>query len=289
MDRVSEGWIMDRWGPSAPESRVLLDGPKGSGTEAFRLAVLELIARRRLAVTGESYLPDEGAPSGFLLPGAETRPTGHRPLDAVYGLFEGAQAGASGVSVKLLAKKARKRYGSLDGYVKTEVLPALEQRGLYEKRERRLLWILPTTRWEPTRSGEAARAQLEQNRKLGEEHFSEWVNRDPEQAYRFLGLAGSSLLLMEALHPELRDMQDLEEDYDAGVAYSPVVPGPAGDVGTDALPDLGGALSALDSWSTGGWSDGGGSTGGGWFDGGSGGFDGGGGGGFDGGGGGGGF
>ena len=279
MDRVSEEWIMDRWGPSAPESRVLLDGPKGSGTEAFRLAVLELIARRRLSVAREENLANEKTPSGVLLPGAEARPTGHRPLDAIHELFEGARTRDSGVSVKMLARKTRKRYGSLDGYVKTEVLPALQRRGLYEKREKRLLWILPVTRWELTRSGDAARAQLEQNRRLGEDHFREWVERDPQQAYLFLGLAGSSLLLMEALHPELQDMEDLEEDYDRRVAYFPVVPGPIDDVGTDALPDLGGALSALDSWSASGWSDGGGSTGngGGWFDGG--GFDGGGGGG----------
>ena len=154
---------------------------------------------------------------------------------------------------------------------------------MYGRRERRLLGILPVTRWELTRSGDAARTQLEQNRKLGEEHFREWINRDPDQAYRFLGLAGSSLLLMEALHPELR--HDAEEDDDEGVGYPPSVPGPIDDVGTDALPDLGGALSALDSWSAGGWSDGGSSTGGssdgggGWFDGGGGGFDGGGGGG----------
>lgn len=284
MDRGSDGWITNRWGPTAPESRVLLDGPKGSGAETFRLAVLELIARRRLAVAGESDLPDGKTPTGFLIPGAETRPTGHRPLDAIQELFGKARARTSGVSVKRLARATRKRYGSFDGYAKTEVLPALERRGLYERRGRRLLWILPVTRWELTRSGEAARTQLEQNRKLGEEHFREWVNRDLERAYRFLGLAGSSLLLMEALHPELMEMQDLEDEHRVGNAYPVVVPVPSGDL--DALPDLAGALSAQDSWSEGGSGDGGGSTGSGWFDGGSGGWFDGGGGGFDGGGGG---
>ena len=109
------------------------------------------------------------------------------------------------------------------------------------------------------------------------------MRRAPEQAYRFLVLAGSSLLLMEALYPELRDLQDPEDDGE-GVVYAPAQPGPSGELDLEALPDLGGALSASDSWS-----DGTGSGSGGWFDGGSGGwFDGGGSGGFDGGGGGGG-
>lgn len=283
MGPVSEEWRSHRWGPTAPESCVLLDGRKGSDEEAFRLAVLECVARRRLTVAEQTDLPSEEAPVGLLLPGVETRATGDRPLDALREVFDEAStrsSRSSGVYVKELAGATRRRYGSLDGYVRTEVLPALERRGLYERRNKKLLGLFPITRWELTRTSEASRAQLQRNRKLGEEHFGEWVRREPEQAYRFLGLAGSSLLLMEALHPELRDLQDLEEDDGGGVTYLP--PGPVGDPG--ALPDLGGALSASDSWSdgtssgSGGWFDGGGS---GWFDGGGGGgFDGGGGGGF---------
>ena len=288
MHRDSGEWTVDRWGPTALESCVLLDGAKGSGAEAFRLAVLESIARRKLAVAGETDLPDGEIPTGLLHPGTDTRPTGARPLDAVQEVFDEARTRTfrgSGVRVKELSRAARRRYGSLDGYVKAEVLPALERRGLYERRKRKLLWLFPVTRWELTRSGEAARTQLKHNRKLGEEHFGEWVRRDPEQAYRFLGLAGSSLLLMEALHPELRDLQDVEDDDYGGIAYPLGAPGSSGEIDPNALPDLEGALVALDSWSDGVWGDGGGSTdgsdstGGGWFDGGGGGFDGGGGGG----------
>ncbi len=196
MDLASREWKLDRWGPTAPESCVLLDGPKGSGTEAFRLAVLESIARRALTTAAGR--------TGLLLPGPETRPTGERPIDAMGEILDEARARTSrdtGIPVKKLARATRRRYGSLDGYARSEVLPALERRGLYSRRERRLLGFFPVTRWELTRSGEAARAQLEHNRRLGEEHFGEWMRRDPERAYRFLGLAGSSLLLMEALHP----------------------------------------------------------------------------------------
>ena len=283
MDDGPEMWGMNPWGPSAPESCVLLDGPKGLGEEAFRLAVLELIARHRLTVAEESEPRNGTSTARLLLPGPEKRPTGHRPLDAIHDLFEeirSSRVEESGLRMKELAKATRKRYGSLDGYAKTEVLPALERRGLYERRERKLLWLIPVTRWELTRTGEASRAQLRQNRSVGEEHFGEWVRRDPERAYQFLGLAGSSLLLMEALHPEL---EDLEDEHEA--VYPPFSPGPSSE-----LPNLAGALSTQGSWSDsdgggggnsgGGWFDGGGSGGGGWFDGGGGGgFDGGGGGG----------
>ena len=291
MDPASGEWKVDRWGPTAPESCVLLDGPKASGAEVFRLAVLESIARRNLSVAGDVDLPDADPPVGVLLAGDRMRPTGERPLDAIQEIFEQIHdrpSRGSGVHVKKLAKATRRRYGSFDGYVKAEVLPALERRGFYERRKSKLLWLLPVTRWELTRSGEAARTQLESNRRLGEQHFGEWLRRDPQQAYGFLGLAGSSLLLMEALHPELRDLQDLEDDHDNDVVYPPVPPGAAGDADLDALPDLGGAISVMDSWTDGAWGDGAGSGGGGWFDGGggngsdggAGGFDGGGGGGF---------
>lgn len=274
MSPGSKEWTLERWGPTAPESRVLIDGWKRSGREAFRLAVLECVARRRLTVAERTDLPDEEAPPGLLLPGAEARPTGDRPLDALQELFGDARTRSSrgsGVGVGELTKAARRRYGSLDGYVKTEVLPALQRRGLYERRNEKLFRLLPVTRWRLTRTGEASRLQLQQNRRLGEKNFGEWVRSDPEQAYRFLGLAGSSLLLMEALHPDLKDLQEPEDD-EGGFAYP--VPGPAGDLGPHPLPDLGGALSASDSWSGGA-----GSGSGGWFGGGGGGFDGGGGGG----------
>ena len=280
-------WQMEHWGPSAPESRVLLYGPKGQGKEVFKLAVLELISRRRLAPAEEQDLSEKVSLSGLLSPGPETRPTRHRPLDVVSDLFDEVRSRPSDVDVPgaylfELARETKRRYGSFDGYVKAEVLPALERRGLYKRRKRRLL---PASRWELTRSGEAARAHLERNRELGEQHFAGWVEEDPARARRFIGAAGSSLLLMEALHPSLIHLAEEEEEYDAAPVSPFTYAGAAGsELDPDALDGLGDALSALESWSDGRSSDGGG-----WFDGGGGGFDGGGGGGSDGGGGGGGF
>ncbi len=92
---------------------MLLDGPKGSGTKAFRLAVLESIARRALTTAAGQ--------TGLLLPGPETRPTGERPIDAIREIFDAARARTSrgtGVPVKKLARAARRRYGYLDGYAR---------------------------------------------------------------------------------------------------------------------------------------------------------------------------
>ena len=112
MHRDSREWSMDRWGPTAPESCVLLYGAKGSGAEAFRLAVLEAIGRRKLAVTGETDKPDGETWTGHLQPGTATRPTGDRPLDAIQEVFDEARAETPrgfGVHIKELSKAARKR------------------------------------------------------------------------------------------------------------------------------------------------------------------------------------
>ena len=39
------GWPATRWGLSAPESYVVLNGPSASGSEAFKLGLMEMVAR----------------------------------------------------------------------------------------------------------------------------------------------------------------------------------------------------------------------------------------------------
>ena len=46
---------------------------------------------------------------------------------------------------------------------------------------------------------------------LGEERFAGWVDVEPSQALRFLGLASSSVLLMSPLHPDIRRLRENAE------------------------------------------------------------------------------
>lgn len=215
----------NRWGLTAPESYVLLHGPKSRASQVFKLALLELVTRGWLNLDNveERGLLGSTKNIAVLTQGREWQRSGSRPLDAVLELFASAAspttsregAPVSVAPVDVLPGEQRRRYGSFEKYVETEVLPALARRGLYERRERRVLKIFPVSRWEPTRAGEAARSELEQNMALGEAQFGDWVDRDPNRALAFLGLAGSSALLMSPLHP---DIQRLHEEQQAGGA-----------------------------------------------------------------------
>lgn len=286
----------NRWRLTAPESYVLLYGPK-SGGGALKLALLELVARECLELV---EVEERGAfgrtrTVAILRHGSGKRDPGGPPLDAVVELLGSVRNGASegssaGMPVVELARATRKQYGRFGGYAEAEVLPALMRRGLYERRERRFLGIFRYTRWEPTRAGVEARAELERNISLGEERFGEWVDVDPAQALAFLGAAGSSVLLMSPLHPDIRRLHERRRAEGADAASAGVYP-IVGDVSAPDNPegepgnllgyfdpgafdlDLGvfdaldGAFSAIDSGvdsGDGGWGgDGGGGDGGG--------------------------
>jgi hypothetical protein len=220
----------NRWRLTAPESYVLLYGPK-SGGSALKLALLELVARECLELVEAEERGAFGRTKrvAILRHGSGKRDPGGPPLDALVELLgsvqtEASEDGSGGVPVAELARAARKRYGRLAGYAEAEVLASLMRRGLYERWEQRFLGIFRYTRWEPTRAGVEARAELERNMSLGEERFGQWVDGDPAQALAFLGVAGSSVLLMSPLHPDIRRLHELHRAEGADAASVGVYP-----------------------------------------------------------------
>ncbi len=252
------GWFGSRWELTAPESYALLYGQKGEGSQIFKLALLELVARGWLEldeIEERGTLLDRTRKIAVLRYGSEGRGSGGPPLDAVLELFETHESWASEgegsglVPVSALAQAARGRYGSFKNYVEVEVMPALAGRGLYRPQERRILGLFKVSCWEITRAGEAARAALEGSRSLGREQFHSWVDSDPARALAFLGLAGSSVLLMEELHPDIRRIR--EREYGGEVAVHGGMVGPHGagpeideNMSEDAAGDSSGELDA---------------------------------------------
>jgi uncharacterized membrane protein YgcG len=107
--------------------------------------------------------------------------------------------GTIGVPIEDLLSAAHEHYGSLDNFVKAEVLPELERRGLYSREAYRILWLFPATRWRLTPSGEQAREELQRLIALGDERFRGWVHDDPSQALAYTGLLGAAWFLMPGL------------------------------------------------------------------------------------------
>src|SRR5205823_10670375 len=124
-----------------------------------------------------------------------------------------------GVAIGDLARAAASHYQSLERYVRRDVLPALIERGLYEARQERVLWIFPTTKYVLTPSGESARAELQQWLDVGGQRFSTWASNEPSQALAYAGMAGAALLLMPSLFPDLRRLRDPSRgaESDAGL------------------------------------------------------------------------
>jgi hypothetical protein len=145
-----------------------------------------------------------------------------------------------GSAIAKFARKARRKYGWLGGYAETEVMPGLVNRGFYERGEHPGFWKI-------TRAGEVARSELERNLAThGRERLSLWVDDDPAQALAFLGVVGSSPVLIEELRTDLGCLH--EQPQISSDAYLDVEGGAAGDdtevVWRDALPDL--DMGALD-------------------------------------------
>ena len=165
---------------------MLRNGPNASGREAFKLGLMELVGRGVLAL-------DNPGKDAVLRDGPQPRAPRERALMAIWDVYRAAPShtgdGRPGLRLKDLGRSASKQYGSIDKYVKAEVLPALVDRGLYEPREGRVLWIFPTTRYDLTQQGTEAQADLNRWLEVGRERFPAWSSDDPRRAMSYAGMA----------------------------------------------------------------------------------------------------
>lgn len=244
------------WQLDASESYVLLNGPEVSGTEAFRLAVTELVARGALRVVDveqPSFLGQTGRTT-VLVHGDTTSLPAEGPLRSVWELYEQTAPttfpdGTGGVPVAQLSAAAQARYDTLDGFVRDEIMPDLERRGLYMREHYRVLRLFPATRWRLTPDGYQARAELERLMAHGDQRFGGWASNDPGQALAFMALAGSAMLLMGSSYPDLHRLHGMGDPGTSSLNFDPVAfeslntTFSAIDAGTEAagLDDAGGA------------------------------------------------
>ena len=130
-----------KWQLPAPESLVLLRGVHQSGSDAFKLGVLQLIWTGALTENETTKTLQKQAVSQALA----------GSLKDIYSLCEPVPGEENGLTVREVAAKAKKEYGSLTGFVTTVVVPELQKAGLYTTKGTLKL----------TAEGEAARLELE--------------------------------------------------------------------------------------------------------------------------------
>lgn len=208
-----DGFPRTRWELPGAESFVLLEGPSTDGKRAMKLALLELVARRRLAVVNVEESKRFGRTKHTAVL-RSTEGTGQLAgsLASVMDHYDrnpkhSYRDGTVGIPVADLAQAIAQDEGP-SGWVKRVLLPELQIHGLYEQQTRRALGILTRTSWERTTAGELARADLVRRTGQGERGFRDWVDTEPALALAFVDVAGSSLLLMDAFHPDIRRLRE---------------------------------------------------------------------------------
>lgn len=257
MEFENDAWSRNRPELTAPESYVLIYGPTSGGSRPLKLALMELIAGRRLALLDARDCGPLGLwkrSVALLAPGPDLRPPKSRSLTALLDLLDEVPSrttldGKRGVPVAGFVHEARRKYGWPGGYAESEVAPGLSSRGLYQRAYGELR---ASSGWKLTRAGKTAQAELERGLELRGKRLSLWVDEDPASALAYLGIAGSSMMLIKELHPKLRRLHEQQ------VIYGGFETGEFEDIDFGALEGLNDAFSTIGSAIYGGGGGGGG-------------------------------
>jgi hypothetical protein len=208
------------WPLSAPESYVLLHGPRARGVEAFKRGLLELVDLRR--------------------------------------------------SARVLGTPLR-------DFTCWSVLPALMERGLYERDDYAAPAAISKREIHRDHGRRAARIRLESLLKSADREFSPAARRDPGEALALAGGLGSAILLMDPLLSEIAWLGQRIRDGVGDIAMTGRSELNTSSIDLDAfdlgwLGKLDGVFNAVGDMGSGdsgggdwGWSDGDGGSG--WGDG----------------------
>lgn len=203
------------WTLSAPESQVLLTGPETDDAWALKLALAELLVRKRyrLVASRERRSTFWSRATNVLVHGIFLGPSAPNPLHAVVQIAPNARTfldGTVGVSVVDLARSVFARYRqqksirvngrqmcwTRGSYVQAEVLPSLHARGLYTTEAYTHLKVFHRNRWIVTGAGIDALAELRSLLAFAQGPFRQLIADDPDRAQAFVEHAGASLALL---------------------------------------------------------------------------------------------
>lgn len=159
------------WPLSAPESYVLLHGPRAKSIEAFKRGLLELVARDVLTVETRErprcfHLLTEQASFLHTGPNMSRGELAAQPLQAIWDIYRRtslciAWGDPRGVLVRDLRRSARALGTPIRHFTYWSVLPALVERGLYERDDYAAPRPSRSSKYTETTAGRAARVKLE--------------------------------------------------------------------------------------------------------------------------------
>jgi len=279
------------WPLSAPESYVLLHGPRATSVAAFKRGLLELVARDVLTVETRErrgLFRFFTARTSFLFngPTMSGMRSAARPLRSIWDIYGSTSISISpgdprGVRVRDLRRAARVLGTPLRDFTCWSVLPALMERGLYERDDYAATRPSRSSRHTETTAGRAARVELESLLKRADREFNPAARTDPGEALAIAGGLGSAILLMDPLLSEMAGLGQRIRDGIGNIAMGGRLELNTSSLDLDfdvsdlgALDKLDGVFDALgdigSGWDVGGGGDGGScgdGDGGGWGDG----------------------
>ncbi|MSQ27940.1 MAG: hypothetical protein EXR51_07365 [Dehalococcoidia bacterium] len=224
---------VDRLPPSsnlpAAESHVLLHWLEALDAEPFRLALMELAGRNHLGLVQAEEPGMRGmGQHGVLVPGEEPGRPEPASLAALWDLYysPGVQigrrrtfaGGVTGVALRDFTRAAVDRFGSLVGYTRQVVVPALVQQGLLEPRTSRRFLIIRTRSVVLTAAGEAKQAELSATLRLAGRPAPERAANDPVLAMQHSMLVGSALLMIPDTYWDRATVDQTRDDWSAANA-----------------------------------------------------------------------
>lgn len=243
---------------SAAEAVVLLNPNQRNSGQALRHFLIELAARGAITVRREGWRKKSFVT--FSVGGASALPPARFSAD-VWRSLGGEQYAGREVPAKTVVDAALMAYGS-DRFRENIVLPALVASRLVTTEKRKLLGIIPTTRYAHTAAGSELAAHLE--RKLSEFASLRWKPPPDAGALRSLVDAlGSAVLLAPALRAHHEDIarafSGRGDGADSGFVYVPSDAAIGGDFDFGAFDDfdLGGLVDAFGAFDFGDSGDGG--------------------------------
>lgn len=190
---------------SAAEALVLQNPDLNQGRAAFKLTLMELLARKLITLRHEEKRLSFGRTRKTdylqLSPDAQLHVASSPAFQAVLGVVVQARAKDADATIPQVVQQARKSFGADLGKFQTEqIIPALISRGLLEQYTKKRLGLFNTTRYRPTAAGETLRQELaghlNQARTL-----PTLVDQDPATAVALIATLGSAVLLVDELKP----------------------------------------------------------------------------------------
>ena len=197
---------------SAIEAFVLLNPTRTPGPQALKLAMMALLAQGSVAI---ATTEQEGF-FGRLKRTVRLRARPERAAAFPGGASLVTLVGAEGCTMPVFVAGARRAYGAgFAGFLRREVRPAMQRRGLLEPRLEQFLLLFERTRWYRTEAGEREFRRVEQAMAQARA-IPDYLDRDPAQAAAIAVSLGTTILLVDELKPHYQRLSQAMRDRGDG-------------------------------------------------------------------------